>query len=237
MAIKDGDYVRILGWRDSILRLEETVGKFERGLMEFAGEAFLPFVSFFLLLSAQFKALESLNDEYLNCGLAWDERTGLPSHPSIIADGQTYRRLFKPDGILDAVLASFSGWILLSREQLFCCCGKKFRGPLKDRNVEIDVLLNHILSFDDEKGFVVKQLVGIKCGDPEHLEHHYDFKKQSRRDDGLYIIWLCENRLIVNGKVEAALFSKEQAGQFNAPELYKRLNGLPLVAKSLPLIS
>lgn len=208
----------ILGYDESIERLGGIIPKLGVKIDGIINDnhflpfySWLPLVSFYLALQAQAKVLEYLNDKYLNYGLAWDEDTGFPSLPSLTADAGSYVRYFNPQGELRMLLESFCGWTLFAKEEMICCCGSR---SFKRRKVALEIMLNHILEVKDSS-VVVKQLLGVRTDDLKHLEHHYNFKKQSQRIDNLYIIWLCRNRIKNNGNLEVEYLGSEQAEQFN----------------------
>ena len=179
----------------------------------------LPFLAFYLALQAQAKTLEYLNDKHVNCGLAWDEDIGLPSLPSLIADVGSYIRYFNPQGGLHMLLESFCGWSLFEKEEISCCCGSR---SFKLRKVALEIMFNHILEVQ-ESSVVVKQFLGVRTDDLNHLEHHYNFKKQSQRIDNLYMIWLCRNEVKNNGSLEIEYLGSEQAEVFNLPGFQNRI--------------
>ncbi len=210
--------VKILGYNESVERLGGIVRKFEIPMEAVKKEhyfspsyLYLPFAAFYLALQAQVKAMEYLNDKNFNYGLAWDEDIGLPSLPSLVADVGSYVRHFNPQGELRKLLESFCGWTLFVKEEMLCCCGRR---SFKGRKVVLEIMLNHILEVEDSS-IIVKQLLGVKTDDLKHLEHHYNFKKQSQRIDNLYMIWICRNWIKNNGNLEVGYLGSEQAEQFN----------------------
>lgn len=204
--------VRILGYAESLERLRGIIPKFETQIKTAKDSSFLlPFISFYLALLAHKKALEYLNDKYLNYGLAWDEDIGLPSLPSLVADVGSYIRYLNPQGGLRMILESFCGWTLFAKEEIMCACGKR---SLKLRKVSLEIMLAHILEIKNSS-VVVKQLLGVRTDDMKHLVRHYNFKKPSQRIDNLFMIWLCQNRIKNNGNLEGEYLGSEQAEQFN----------------------
>lgn len=220
--------IEVLNYNDSIEKLQGITERVNGGAGEINLSESLPFFCFLAALKAQLKVLKYLNDEYLNCALAWDARTGLPSHPSIIADVGSYIKHFEPKGVLGIVLRSFLGWTLFSAENLMCACGRGF----SLRQIKIDVMLNHAVRVEADN-LVIKQFLGIKCDDPGHLKHHYDVTKLSQRDNDLHLIWTCENQVELKDGLEIKSVKTLQSKQFNAGEFENRI----LELKSLPDIT
>ncbi len=180
-----------------------------------------------LLLKAQAKVLDHLNDIYLNCPIPWDKRTSLPSHPSMIADAQKYTNFFQCSTGLKSVLDSFFGWSLFAEEELLCCCGGSL---LKPRLISLDVMLNHALRVDriDADYFlIIKQLVGVRCGDNRHLKNHYNFGKMSQMMDDLSMIFIAEVGFnLKSDQVGYKVVSSQKADQFNFEEFSRRINAV-----------
>src|SRR3989344_787406 len=180
-----------------------------------------------LLLKAQMKVLEYLNDQHINCLVPWDKRTGLPSHPSMVADAQKYANFLRCSEGLKSLLNSFLGWSLFAEEKLLCCCGGSL---LKLRNVSFDVMLNHLLRVDQIGGdyfLIVKQLVGVRCGDKGHLKNHYNFGKMSQAMDDLSMIFTAESGFnLKSGQIRYRFCSSQKADQFNFEEFSKRINAI-----------
>ncbi len=214
---------KILGYSESLERIRNILGKFERKIREMGNpknhsdskwwQVFLPLVSFYLALRAQEKALEYLNDKHLNYGLAWDENIGFPSLPSLAADAGSYVKYLKPEGELKIILESFSGWASFSRQKTRCACGGN---SFSLRDVFLEIMINHVLAVQGES-VLVKQLLGVKSDDASHLEHHYNnFKKKSERIDGLFMIWAVENEISAKEEaVEVRCMKANCADEFN----------------------
>ena len=176
------------------------------------------------VFSSERAVLEYLNDERLNCEVAWDQRTGLPSHPSLIADIQQYAKLFRPPKmglgleVKKALLQSFSGWTLLGHQTMDCACGRSF----KMRKVEMDFMINTLLRVE-KNALVMKQLIGIKADDPAHLAQHYDFGKASKKIDDCIIIFESESKVSMKDGRYLLIrrLSQKSAGQFNTDKIIK----------------
>lgn len=132
---------------------------------------------------AQFHTIKKLNNETINCDVPWDQRTGLPTNSTIIADSQKFCELFHPPPLLETLLRSLSQWTIFSREEFGCCCGRGW----KLRILSLDVMVNVFLDVT-EKGMAVKQIVGIKSDDRKHLQEHYNQKRGSRVFHDLVIV-------------------------------------------------
>ena len=184
---------------EAISRLDEVINQLKLKLGENNQPNLLAAQVFCLALEAQKKVLAYLNDDNFYCQVPWDPATDLPSHPSLAADVAKYTELFPVSADLKALLNSFSGWSLLHHEKLpACCCGRK------ERPVDSDIMLNAILK-SDNGSLTIKFLVGVKSGDNDHLEKHYNIKQKSQVVDGLIIIFICENRIIVNSSDESTI--------------------------------
>lgn len=180
-----------------------------------------------LILKAQLKVLEYLNDRHVNCPIPWDKRTGFPSHPSMVADAQKYLKFFQCSADLKSLLDSFLGWSLFAREELLCCCGGSL---LKPRNISFDVMLNHVLRIDYVDGnffLVIKQLVGVRCSNRGHLKNHYNFGKMSQAIDDLSMIFISESGFnLKSGRINHKFISSQKADQFNLEEFSRRINAV-----------
>lgn len=180
-----------------------------------------------LILKAQLKVLEYLNDKNFNCPVPWDKRTSLPSHPSMVADAQKYTKFFQCSEGLKSVLNSFLGWSLFAKEELLCCCGGSL---LKSRHVSFDVMLNHALRVDRigaDYFLVVKQLIGVRCGDRGHLKNHYNFGKMSQAMDDLSMIFFAEAGFnLRSNKIDYKVIASQKADQFNFEEFSRRISAI-----------
>lgn len=180
-----------------------------------------------LLLKAQLKILKYLNDQHINCPVPWDKRTGLPSHPSMVADAQRYSKYFQCSEDLKPVLDSFLGWSLFAKEELLCCCGGSL---LKPRKVSFDVMLNHALrvgQIGDDYFLIVKQLVGVRCGNRGHLKNHYNFGKMSQVMDDLSMIFIAETGLgLKSYGFDDRFISSQKADQLNLEEFSRRITSV-----------
>lgn len=206
--------IKFLDYQESIARIKDILE------IDMSGSSTVT-----LVLKAQMKVLEYLNDRHLNCPIPWDKRTGLPSHPSMVADAQKYTKFFQCSEGLKSLLDSFLGWSLFAKEELSCCCGGSL---LKPRNVSFDVMLNHALRVDQIGGdyfLVVKQLVGVRCSNRGHLKNHYNFGQMSQVLDDLSMIFIAETGFgLKSGRIDYRFISSQKADQFNLEEFSRRIN-------------
>ena len=149
-----------------------------------------------LALRAQQKILGYLNSDSFYCQVLWDDRTGLPSHPSLAADVAKCGEVFGLPAELRALLNSLSEWTVLRSEKLEgCCCSGK------PRDILLDIMVNTVLRVDAD-WLTIKLFLGVRTNDEKHLEKHYGFKRQSRASGDINIIFIGENRMrVLNGIV------------------------------------
>ncbi len=184
----------------------------------------LPSFVFGLALKAQIKVLQSLNSQYLYCDVLWDQDTGLPSHPSLVADVQKFPEILEHPELLETVLKSFASWTLLQRQEIDCCCG----GDFKLRKVLFEIMLNHILRVEGNS-LIITQLVGVRSDDQKHLKKHYSFSKQSKRADDMHIVWSCANKLTPNdGSYSLSSLESQCAKEFKVEEFAKMIYQLDI---------
>lgn len=175
-----------------------------------------PLISYCIGLNTQAAALKYLN-EIFEIGVPWDEDMGLPSSSSMAADIRTYaERTSLSDGI-KGLLLSFSGWSLFKREGIPCACGwhKNKNGSFGFRTINADILINTLLKSENGK-LKIKQLIGIRADDIDHLTHHYEeFSRQSSAVGDLLIIMESENCLfLVDGEIKIEKISLKKAKNF-----------------------
>lgn len=185
-----------------------------------------------ILLSAfiaQYYTIKKLNDEVINCCVPWDQRTGLPTHSTIIADAQKFCELFRPPPFLELILCSLFQWTLFTRQEFKCCCGRGW----KMRTITIEIMINFFIGVT-EKDLVIKQIVGIKSDDRKHLQEHYDRKRGSRTFNDLVIVGeevsaVCmeENRRFLQ------FYSSWYSNQFAYQEFRDAIQSLKGILKAL----
>lgn len=178
-----------------------------------------------LLIFSHIAVIRHLNDGFLECDVPWDEEVGLPSHPTLAADAESYVKIFKPeDERLKSTLRSFSGWSCFASQKIPCACGN---WRMKLREISVDVMVNHIFEKKDGK-LLIKELIGVRSPDTEHLQNHYDVKVPSEVEDGLIIpsrsqaiLEVKENKIFLS-----SVETKESAKQINIHEFARELKQL-----------
>ncbi len=227
--------VEVIGYKEALSRIKvlknELINKLA-GLEKSKGESF--WLSLYTLaICAQEQLISSLNDELISSSIPWDMESNLPLISSTIGDVISYaERLKDPeDYFLKALLLSFSGWTLLSTEKKECACSK---GKLQDISVDVLVQTNiQIMKIPKEwpldwQYIDVNFTVGVQSDDQDHLEHHYSFKKQSVRHEGLVIIFSSKGGMFRTEGNRAFNYQDgvHQAEQFRADKMAEILDGL-----------
>jgi len=209
---------KFVGWRESIERLEKIKRDLRGELAKSNGLEFLPSWCLFLALLGEIMVLKTVNDGKLNCPLPWNEEIRFPSPPSFSADAKKSAEFAGENPKLQAILKSFSGWQVFSKEiKEGCACGLS---AFKTRDVAYDVLVNHIVVADGQ-GVLVKQLFAIRSDDRLFLSEHFNDKNGRKNDfsrvlPDANIVWLSENRVEIAGN-QVKLASLKLA---NAKEIY-----------------
>ncbi len=233
--------IEILGYKEALERIKvlknELISKLA-GLEKSKGEYFW-LCLYTLAVCAQEQLISSLNDDIIASSIPWDTESDLPLVSCTIGDAISYaERLKDPkDHLLKALLLSFSGWTLLSTEKdekgedKECACGN---GVL--RKIAIDILVQtnmQIMKIPKEPPLDwlyidVNFLVGVQSDDQNHLEHHYSFKKQSVRHEGLIIIFSSHGGMfrVKSDNVIDYQDGLHQAEQFRTNKMEKILDGL-----------
>lgn len=231
-----GNNIETIDYKKALSRiavLKNQLTKKLDGLDRSKGEYF--WLSLYMLaICAQEQLISSLNDELLASSTPWDTELNLPLISSTIGDAMSYAgRLKDPkDYLLKALLLSFSGWTLLSTEKKECACSK---GKLQE--ISVDVLVQtsmQIMKITKEPPLDwpyldVNFLVGVQSDDQDHLGHHYSFKKQSVRHEGLIIIFSSKGAMF-RVKSDSIIDYREnglhQAEQFRADKMAMILDEL-----------
>lgn len=228
--------IETIDYREALRRIaalkNQLIKKLD-GLDRSKGEYF--WLSLYTLaICAQEKLISSLNDDLIASSTPWDVEVNLPLISSTVGDVASYaERLTDPkDYLLKALLSSFSGWTLLSTEKKECACNK---GSLKEISIDVLVQTNlQIMKIPKEQPLDwpyvdVNFLVGVQSNDQDHLEHHYSFKKQSVRHEGLIIIFSSKGAMF-RVKSDSIIDYREdglnKADQFKADKMATILNGL-----------
>lgn len=207
-------------YTDAIKRLSDLIRLMEErislGLPE---NAIVPFRLLHLLLQAQCRTLQHINDENLNSVLAWDCGLGFPSLPSLVADAAKYAELVQLPETISLCINSFLGWTKFTEEKLRCVCNGR-----RGREVRVEVCFNHHLGYV-EKGLLVHEFVGVRSDDAEHLSHHYgDQKRSSRQAADLMIIFDAKCVVAkVGDRMDVVSSSQESVTQFRVEEFRRRI--------------
>jgi hypothetical protein len=220
----------IVSYTESIERIKKIstqLGNQLRLSSIYESPKYVSIVMYYLALRAQVYILKHLNDDLISCPIVWNSTTGLPSHPSMVADIRKFVEEFEIPDLLKVVLLSFSEWTILQSENFLCCCGKDGQ----QRKVELDVMINTVLRSSDRK-LMLKMIVGIRSDNKDHLRNHYDFGEQSKVADDIYKIWICENTIcITDDRVKIECVSSECAELFDnlmfSTQVWQLLNQMP----------
>ena len=221
-----GSTVEAIGYKEALRRisfLRDTLINKPTDLVNRSKGDYLWLTIYILILYAQEKMIDSINDELIASDIAWDSKTDIPLISSTAGDVISYAEKLKDikDHFLRALFLSLSGWTLLSTEKKECACNGKLR------EITVDVLVQTTLK-KIETYLQVEFFVGVQSEDAGHLEHHYSFKKQSVRHDNLIIIHSSAGRIFKDEnniyRVQCTDFS--QAEQFRDNKMTEILNGL-----------
>lgn len=161
--------------------------KIKSGLSDLA-EKHLPIMAYTVLLNAGINHLVHGQNKMFYFPIPWEVDTGLPSHPSLIADARHYCRSNNLSDTTGIIIDSFAEWRLFQQQKIFCCCGN---GSVisRERVVPIEIVIHHPINVDREANVLeIKQLVGIRSTDRDHIENHYDLRRDSRVNSDISII-------------------------------------------------
>lgn len=211
---------KLVGWRESVERLEKIKQGLRGELAKSSSLEFLPSWCLYLALLGEIMVLKTVNDGKLNCPLPWNEEIGFPSPPTFVADAKKSAEFAEKNSKLQAILKSFSGWQTFSKEiKEGCACGLS---AWKTRDVAYDVLVNHIVVADGQ-GILVKQLFAIRSEDRLFLSEHFNGKSGRKNDfskvlPDANIVWLSENRVeIAESQVKLASLKLASAKEIYDP--------------------
>lgn len=169
---------------------ETTIARLQKiksGLSDLA-EKHMPFMAYTVLLGAAINHLTHSQNKMFYFPIPWEVDTGLPSHPSLIADARHYCRSNNLSNTIGIIVDSFAEWRIFQQQRIFCCCGK---GSVisRERIVPTEIVIHHPIHIDREaKTLEIKQLVGIRSTDRDHIEHHYSLRRDSRVNHHISII-------------------------------------------------
>lgn len=221
--------IKIIDYKEGLQRLRELIdlihAKVALGDSTLIGKnlGFLKVLS--IALEAQHKLISYLNDDLISCPIAWDETSGFPSHPTLVADLQKYVEIFKPENkFLVSVLRSFDHWELLTRET------SQVGVNLKLKTTLMNIKMNHILK-TLHNNLVFTQLVGVESADISHqeLRDYFDFRRPSKVIDGLMIIFSREWLLrVVDGRLETQEVKTKKAELFGVEKFQSIIDSLSI---------
>lgn len=199
-----------------IENLEITIAKLQKiksGLSDLA-EKHMPLMAYTVLLGAAINHLTRNQNKMFYFPIPWEVDTGLPSHPSLIADARHYCRSNNLSDTAGIIVDSFAEWRLFQEQKIFCCCGKGFVIS-RERIVPIEIVIHHPINIDREANtFEIKQLVGIRSTDRDHIENHYNLRRDSRVDHNISIISTAFAKVGIE-KLELLTSGEEYAEQFD----------------------
>lgn len=161
--------------------------KIKSGLSDLA-EKHMPLMAYAVLFDAGISHLTHSQNKMFYLPIPWEVDTGLPSHSSLIADARHHCRINNLTDTTGMIVDSFAEWRLFQQQRIFCCCGK---GSVisRERIVPIEIVIHHPINVDREANILeVKQLVGIRSTDRDHIENHYDLRRDSRVNSDISII-------------------------------------------------
>lgn len=173
-----------------------------------------------ILLIAHYKVVEELNNDVFRCRVPWNKETGLPSCPTLIADAESFIKLFNANEEVTKIIHSFLGWSLFAKEQKECVNFKN----LNLHSVNLSIMTHYTMEEKSDKIFF-EQLVGIKTNNTSHLHYYYDSASPSKAIKKLIIV----SRTVAiistgNNQLSLSLFQKQKtANQFNQEEFAEQI--------------
>lgn len=211
---------KFFNWRESAEKIRELIVRLKNDIdrKENLSYQALPGYAFLALLAVEIGALRHLNSESLSCALPWDETTGMPSLPSVIADVQKFLPHTEYREDAQRLLQSFAAWTPIAEQKIACVCGSE---KFQTREIVIHLMLHHVMSQEDSM-VVVRQFVGVASDDDTHLRHHYNVRTPSQQYEDVQIIWDAENR--IRNEV-FFLLTSSYADTFNVAEFESRIKG------------
>lgn len=180
---------------------------------------FLPAWGFLAAIFAQAATLQKLNSRSLHAPVPWDQLTGFPSHPTLIADAVKYADFLEKNDPLRIILSSFREWTLFCKEKVQC------KHDSEAKIIDCEVLLNHTIARENN-ALAVKQLVCAKSDNKRHLERHYGSVKPTKAyGESTNIIWTASNKILASDEEQIKIesFGIETSNMFSEVEFGKRL--------------
>lgn len=197
--------------------------KIKTGLSYLNGK-YLPATAYAVLLDIAIRDLTPGKNSLFYFPIPWEKDTGFPSHPSLVADARHYCQTNNSDESTNLIVNSFAGWQMFWKKKVFCCCGKGRVGRL-ERFVPIEIVIHHPIHIDRESNcLTVKQLVGIKSADRDHIEKHYNLRRESRVDKNISIVRTDSVKIALPG-FELIENDEECSDQFDA-DIFKSEFGI-----------
>lgn len=186
-------------------------------------EKHMPLMAYTVLLDAAINHLTHSQNKMFYFPIPWEIETGLPSHPSLIADARHYCQSSGLSNTTRIIVDSFAEWRVFQQQRIFCCCGKGFVIS-RERIVPIEIVIHHPINVDRGTNTLeIKQLVGIRSTDRDHIENHYDLRRDSRVNSDISII---KTGFVKIDLVNFQLIAQEEnsAKQFDL-NLFRRMFG------------
>lgn len=193
---------KFIDWREACERLEKIRRCLREQLAQETAIAFLPARCFYIALLGELLLLQTINDNALRvcCHVPWYEDIGFMSLPTFAADAGKAAEFVGTNSALKAILKSFLGWQIFSKEvKAGCACGF---GMWKTRDVAYDVLVNHGAA-SRGRDILVKQFFAIRSEDAKFRNEHFNNKNGKLRNPSnvladANIIWVAENKMAIS---------------------------------------
>jgi hypothetical protein len=174
----------------------------------------LPFIAYDVLLYAAIAHLTKGRNKMFYFPIPWEKSSSWPSHPSLVADARSYCRSIASDDSIGLIVDSFAEWRLFQSQKILCCCGKGSAFS-RERIVPIEIVIHHPVNMDrGSQTIEIKQLVGIRSDDRDHIENHYNLRRDSRVNRDISIIGTSLAK-VNSANFELIASSEEYAEQFN----------------------
>lgn len=193
---------------------QNRLEKIKLAISDLVAEKHKPLMAYAVLLGAAINHLTHGLNKMFYFPIPWDIGLGWPSHPSLVADARSYCRSIASDPI-GLIVDSFAEWRLFQSQEKLCCCGKGYFFLKRERIVPIEIVIHHPVNIDQgSRTIEIKQLIGIRSNDRDHIENHYDLRRDSRVNSDISIIGTSSVKFsLVNFELIAS--SEEYAEQFN----------------------
>lgn len=191
---------KFIGWREACERLEKIRRYLRESLEKRTALEILPARCFYIALLGEMLVLRVINDNELKicCPVPWYEDLGFVSLPTFSADAGKAPEFVGENKALKAVLKSFIGWQVFSKEvKEGCACGMNM---WKTRDVSYEVLVNHA-AVSGAGGVLIKQFFAIRSEDVKFRDEHFNNKNGRLKHPSnvladANIIWVAENQIV-----------------------------------------